>query len=468
MRPNPSHWLLTEPPETTHAPLDGSTTADVVVVGAGITGLTTALFLLDAGASVAVLDAHSVAAGTTGSSTAKVTSLHGLTYDRLLREQGDERARQYADANQAAVGVVADLVARTGADCQLERRPAITYTAHASKVAEIEAEVAAAQRLGLPASYTTDTGLPYEVAAAVRFDDQAQLHPRRYCRALADAVVDAGGQIHESTRAMDVDERDGGVVVETEWGHEVRAEHAVLATLLPFHDAGGFFAKAHAYRSYAMAVRVGGELPQAMCYGIDTPSRSTRTVRFEDGTEGLVVGGNGHKVGTEPDTEGQYADLEGWARATFDVASVEARWSAQDYVTVDHVPYVGRSPRTSRILVATGFKKWGMTGGTVAARLLADRISGVHNPWAPVFDASRIDPGPSLTTFVRENLDVGRHFVEHQVRRLTGKAGPTCTHLGCPLNWNPAEASWDCPCHGSRFDEGGAVLEGPAVKPLDL
>jgi glycine/D-amino acid oxidase-like deaminating enzyme len=468
LRPNPSHWLLTEPPEPAHPPLDGATEADVVVVGAGITGLTTALLLLDGGASVVVLDAHPIAAGTTGSTTAKVTALHGLTYDRLLREQGEERARQYAEANQAAVGVVADLVARTGADCQLERRPAITYTADRARVAELEAEVAAAQRLGLPASFTTETGLPYEVAGAVRFDDQAQIHPRRYCRALAAAVVAAGGRIHESTRVTGVDERDGRVVASTEWGHEVSGDHLVIATLLPFFDMGGFFAKAHPHRSYAMAVRVGGEVPQAMCYGVDSPSRSIRTLRFDDGAEGLVVGGNGHKVGTEPDTEGQYADLERWARATFDVQSVEARWSAQDYETVDGIPYIGRSPRTSRVLVATGFKKWGMTGGTVAARLLADRIAGVHNPWAPVFDATRVDPGPSLKTFVQENLDVGKHFVQHQVQRLTGKARPTCTHLGCPLNWNPAESSWDCPCHGSRFDEAGAVLEGPATKPLDL
>ena len=464
MRPNPSHWLLTEPPDPSYPPLTVSATADVVVVGAGITGLTTALLLLDDGASVVVLDAHPIAAGTTGSTTAKVTSLHGLTYDRLLREQGEDRARQYADANQTAVGLIADLVAGTGADVQLERRPAITYTTDPDRVGEIEAEVAAAQRLGLPATFTRDTGLPYDVAAAVRFDDQAQLHPRRYCRALAEAVVAAGGAIHESTRVMKVDEADGAVVAEVEGGPTVRAQHAVVATLLPFVDAGGFFAKAHPYRSYAMAVRTAGEVPQAMCYGVDSPSRSTRTLRFDDGSEGLVVGGNGHKVGAEPDTEGQYADLERWGRETFAVESVEARWSAQDYETVDGIPYIGRSPRTSRILVATGFKKWGMTGGTVAARLLSDRLAGRPNPTAPVFDATRVDAGPSLKTFLEENLDVARHLVGGHARRLRGQGTPTCTHLGCATNWNPAERSWDCPCHGSRFAEDGTVLEGPATK----
>jgi glycine/D-amino acid oxidase-like deaminating enzyme/nitrite reductase/ring-hydroxylating ferredoxin subunit len=499
---NPSHWLLTSPATPSRPSLTDDLDVDVVVVGAGITGLTTALLLLDAGASVALLEAGAVAAGTTGSTTAKLTSLHGLTYAQLLREQGEERARQYADANQAAIGVVADLVARTGADCDFERRPAITYTRDPARVRDIAAEVEAAQRLGLPATFTTTTGLPYEVAAAIRFDDQAQLHPRRYCLALAAAVEAAGGQIFEGSRVLDIDERGVGVVAEVEGNRSVRAGHAVVATLLPFLDIGVFFAKAHAYRSYALGVRLtdgSGPPPQAMCFGIDTPSRSTRTLRFDDGVEGLVVGGNGHKTGEEPDTGRQYADLEQWARDTFPVATIESRWSAQDYVTVDHVPYIGRSPRTHRILVATGFKKWGMTTGTAAGRILADRITGQANPWAQVFDATRVDVRASLTTFVKENLDVARHLVSDHVHRLTsapaldtlgpGEGGvvehdgktvaahraldgtvtavsAVCTHLGCTVQWNAAEESWDCPCHGSRFGCDGAVLDGPAVKPL--
>jgi glycine/D-amino acid oxidase-like deaminating enzyme/nitrite reductase/ring-hydroxylating ferredoxin subunit len=499
---NPSHWLLSSPATPARRPLTADLEVDAVVVGAGITGLTTALFLADTGASVAVLEAGAVAAGTTGSTTAKVTSLHGLTYARLLAEQGEERARQYADANQAAITMVAQLVARTGADCDLERRTAITYTRDPGRVADIEAEVEAARRLGLPAAFTNITGLPYDVAAAVRFDDQAQLHPRRYCLALADAVEAAGGHIFEASRVLDIDERDGGVVAEVEGGRSVRADHAVVATLLPFLDIGAFFAKAHPYRSYALAVRLAkgsGPPPQAMCFSIDTPSRSTRTLRFDDGVEGLVVGGNGHKTGDEPDTDSQYADLERWARDTFPVEAIESRWSAQDYVTVDHVPYIGRSPRTHRILVATGFKKWGMTAGTAAGRILTDRITGQPNPWAQVFDATRIDVKASLTTFVKENLGVARHLVGDHVHRLTSSPpldslapgdggvvrhnGKTvaahraadgtvtavsalCTHLGCTVQWNPAEESWDCPCHGSRFACDGVVIDGPAVEPL--
>lgn len=497
---NPSIWLTTDPASARWTGPAADLRADVCVVGGGITGITTALLLQESGASVVVVEGDTVASGTTGSTTAKLTSLHALVYARLLDEQGEEKARQYADANQAAILTVAGLVDRLGIDCQLERRPAVTFTNDPERVEEIASEVEAAQRLGLPASFVTELEAPFSAAGAVRFDDQAQLHPRRYVLGLAAAFVAAGGRLLEQRRALDVDEDDGGVVVRVEGGTTVRADRVVLATLLPFLDVGGFFAKAHPYRSYAMAVRVGaaGPLPQGMYYGVDSPSRSSRTVRLDDGSEGLVLGGNGHKTGAQPDTEGQYADLEAWARASFDVTTVEARWSAQDYEPVDSVPYVGRSPRRDRVFVATGFKKWGMTNGTAAAMILAADLTGQPSPWAEVFDATRVDAGPSLKTFVQENLDVGKRFVTDHVRRMRapdadvlapGEGGlvevdgdhvaayrhpdgaltavsAVCTHLGCTVQWNPAERSWDCPCHGSRFSCEGKVLAGPAVEPL--
>jgi Rieske Fe-S protein len=346
----------------------------------------------------------------------------------------------------------------------------------------------------------TEVEAPFVAAGAVRFDDQAQLHPRRYVLGLAEAFVAAGGRLIEQRRVLDVDDADGGgVLVRVEGGTTVRAGQAVLATLLPFLDVGGFFAKAHPHRSYAMAVRLaGGPLPTGMYFGVDTPSRSSRTVRFDDGEEGLVLGGNGHKTGHEPDTDGQYGDLESWARQSFEVASIEARWSAQDYEPVDGVPYVGRSPRRSDVFVATGFKKWGMSNGTAAAMILSGELTGRPSPWAAVFDAARVDAAPSVKAFVQENLDVGKRFVKDHVRRLTapeaevlapGEGGlvevdgehvaayrdaegnlaavsAVCTHLGCTVQWNPAELSWDCPCHGSRFSCEGKVLAGPAVEPL--
>ena len=495
---NPSIWLVSEPAAARWPALAGDSTAEVCVVGGGITGVTTALLLQQSGVDVVLLEGDTIASGTTGSTTAKVTSLHSLVYAQLLREQGEERARQYADANEAAIATVAGLVDQHGIACDLERRPAVTYTQDPDRVGDIADEVEAAQRLGLPASFVSDLEPPFEAVAAVRFDDQAQLHPRRYVLGLAEAFVAAGGRIHERTRVVDVDEHGDGTEVRVDGGGRVRAGDVVLATLLPIKDVGGFFAKAHPYRSYAMAVRA-SVVPQAMYYGVDSPSRSSRTVRFDDGTEGLVLGGNGHKVGEEPDTPGQYADLEAWARSSFGVSALEARWSAQDYEPVDSIPYVGRSPRLQRTWVATGFKKWGMTNGTAAAMILTSHLRGEPSPWTEVFDATRIDAGASVKTFVEENLDVGKRFVQDRIRKWrapgadvlgAGEGGlvevdglhvaayrhddgrlsavsATCTHLGCTVLWNQAERSWDCPCHGSRFDCEGKVLAGPATTPLE-
>jgi glycine/D-amino acid oxidase-like deaminating enzyme len=446
---NPSWWLRSEPPEP-HPTLGGDLEVDVAVVGGGLAGLATARALHDRGVNVAVIEADRIASGSTGFTTAKVTSLHGLRYVDLIDRHGRERAQQYADANQWAVEHVAAI------DPDAERLPAFTFSADKDRQADIEAEVDAAVSLGLPASLVTPTDLAFAVDSAVRFDDQAQVHPRRLARRVADGL-----QIVEQTRVLDLEEHSDGVELTTATG-TVRADNVVIATLLPFDDMGAFFAKAEPMRSYAMAVRVGGGVPPGMYLGVDSPTRSIRPLTFDDGEVGLVIGGNGHRVGEEPDTEGQYADLEAWARATFDVRAVEARWSAQDYMPADHVPYIGRSPRRKRTFVATGFQKWGMTTSFVAGAILADLLTGRDNPWAEVFDATRADISGSAKDFVKANAKIVAPFVEGHVGPKTKR----CTHLGCVVRWNEAEASWDCPCHGSRFDERGGVLEGPAVEPL--
>lgn len=493
--PNRSLWLAATSP-TLYQGLSGSHEADVVVVGGGITGLTTALLLAERGVSVVLVEGARLCAGTTGYTTAKVTSLHSLTYAHLVDEMGEEKARLYGEANQAAIEHVAAWVESLAIDCQFTRAAAYTYTTDPGQRAAIEAEVSAARALGLPASFTQETDLPYPVEAAVRFDDQAHFHPYRYALGLASAIHAAGGRIFEGSRAVDIDELDGGVVVSTEGG-EVHAGAAVVATLLPFLDIGGFFAKAHPSRSYAMSVRCRGPVPEGMYLSVDSPTRSVRPVDL-DGGRGLILGGASHKPGEADDTRHFYRDLEAWARETFDVEAMEHRWSAQDYTSIDRVPYIGRCPRTDRVFVGTGFKKWGMTAGTVAGMVNADLITGRDNPWLKVFDATRIDGMQSAKKFVKENVSVGMHFIKDRIEglraadveelqpgqgglvRIDGRAvgayrdpsgrihalSVTCTHMGCALKWNLAETSWDCPCHGSRFTPTGIVIEGPATQPL--
>jgi glycine/D-amino acid oxidase-like deaminating enzyme/nitrite reductase/ring-hydroxylating ferredoxin subunit len=492
---NPSLWVGTTP-ESHYHELHSDIEADVVVVGAGIAGLTAAALLKAAGRRVVVVEAGRVASGVTGYTTAKLTVLHGLIFDDLAQAFGDDGAHTYADANLAGMAIVADLAVRHEIDCELERRPAFTYTTDAAMVDKVRAEVAAAKRIGLRADFTVDTDLPYPVEGAIRVDDQAQFHPRKYCLGLAAAVNGDGSHVYERTRALSLDEGDR-CRIETDHG-VITADYVIEATHLPFSDKGGFFARAHPMRSYALSARLDGPVPQGMYLSVDTPSRSVRSARM-DGEEVVILGGEGHKVGQDPDTRERYAALEEWARANFPVRSVDYRWSAQDYVPVDHVPFVGSlSPGSERAYVATGFKKWGMSNGSAAGIMLTDRILGRDNPWAELFDSNRLNLRQSATELIKENANVVKRFVGDRLRTETrsiddlapGEAAvlvegsgrvaayrdpdgavhavsPICTHMGCTVAWNTAETTWDCPCHGSRFTCDGKVIQGPAVKDLE-
>jgi glycine/D-amino acid oxidase-like deaminating enzyme/nitrite reductase/ring-hydroxylating ferredoxin subunit len=493
---NPSLWVATTP-VTDFPSLSGEVEVDVAVIGAGITGLSVATLLKRSGVRVAVIEAGHVASGATGYTTAKVTSLHGLTYRHLLNAAGEAQTRQYADANQAAVAQVARVVDELAIDCDFRRAEAVTYTEDPTRVGDIEAEVTAAQQVGLPAGFTQSTDLPYPIAGAIRLPDQAMFHPRKYCLALAAAIPGGGSYLFEQTRAIDVTSGPPCEVV-TERGR-VRAAHVVLATQIPFLDRGGFFARTHPSRSYALAGRVEGSVPEGMYLSVDTPTRSVRP-HHADGETFVIIGGEGHKVGQDTDTRHRHEALEGWARDRFHLHSIDYRWSAQDYMPVDDVPYIGRlTPNDERIFVATGFKKWGMTTGTIAGMILAELIMGRPSPWAEVFDSTRMDVRRSAQQFITENLNVAKRFVGDRVDLVTapevsalarGHGGvvevngekvaafrdddgalhavsPHCSHMGCVVTWNTAERTWDCPCHGSRYDIAGRAIQGPTVKDLE-
>jgi glycine/D-amino acid oxidase-like deaminating enzyme/nitrite reductase/ring-hydroxylating ferredoxin subunit len=491
-------WLATADLPT-FPTLDRDLDVDVAVVGGGITGLTTAYLLQQRGARVAVIEAHHVCARTSGRTTGKLSSQHGLTYASLIQEAGEDIARIYAQANEAAIGTIDRLAQATSADCELTYTPSYLYTIDPSEVPSLRDEDEAARRLGLPSTFTTETDLPFEVAGAVRFDDQAHYHSARYVGALARAVAAGGGTIVERTRAMGLEEDAEGAVVQTDRG-SVRARHVVVATLIPFLDRGGFFAKMRPKRAYGVAALLESPPPPGMHMNVDGPTRSTRPWLVDGEPRGLIVVGEDHETGHEDPSPANFGNLERWAREHFPVASFEYRWSAQDFYPVDHRPYIGRSPLTEHVFVATGFKKWGLTNGTVAAEILTSLVSGEEHPWLEAFDATRIGDAKAVTELIKDNLHVGARFVGDRVARLRadsiehlrpGQGGvveadgdtvgayrgadgslhcvsATCTHLGCSLTWNAAENSWDCPCHGSRFDIDGQVLDGPAVRPLDV
>jgi Rieske Fe-S protein len=331
----------------------------------------------------------------------------------------------------------------------------------------------------------------------VRFDEQAQFHPRRYCLALARLVDGDGSRVFEHTRALDVS--DGSpCVVQTE-RHDVRAAFVVVATQLPFLDRGLFFVKAHPTASYVVAAAFDGA-PHGMYISVDQPTRSVRSTPGPDGRL-LIVGGEGHKPGAEPNTHERYDRLERFMRDRFATGAAEYRWSTHDYQPLDKLPYIGRlRRRDGRALIATGFAKWGMTKGTLAAAMLTDAVVGRRNEYAELYEAKRVHARRSASLFVKENAKVGARFFGDRLRRRDGRdeverlapgegtivrAGRSqyavsrcddgdlvvlsarCTHLGCIVGWNPADRSWECPCHGSRFAAAGTVVQGPATADLE-
>jgi glycine/D-amino acid oxidase-like deaminating enzyme/nitrite reductase/ring-hydroxylating ferredoxin subunit len=486
-----SIWVDTGPAQPGRPQLGEDVEADVVVVGGGIVGITTALLLQEAGVDVVLLEANRLARGVSGFTTAKVSSQHGLIYDRLRSRFGPETATAYGAANENALAWMADRVQRHRIDCDWRRRPSYAYLTEDRAAAEREADAAAAA--GLPAAFSADPGLPYAVAGAVRFENQAEFHPRKYLLALAERLE----RVYERSHGVDVDV-DGRCAVKTPGGR-VTADRIVVATHFPFLDRSFAFARVHPQRSYALVCRIAGEPPPGMYISGDSPTRSVRAVPA-GGDELLLVGGEGHRTGEGGDTEQRYAALERFAREHWDVDSVEYRWSSQDNTTIDTLPYVGPiAPRSDRVLMATGFAKWGMTGGTAAAHILAARLQGKKSAWADLFEPNRLNLRAAAARFVEENAKAGLHFVgdrlkhrgvrpiddlqpgEGDIVQLGGEkvaghrrddgtlvaVSSVCTHLGCQVNWNTAERSWDCPCHGSRFSPDGDVLQGPAVHRLE-
>lgn len=445
--------------------LDEDLEVDVAVVGGGILGITTALLCARDGASVAVLESDVVGGGVTGHTTAKVTALHSATYAQMASKHDDAVARAYAEGNQGAVETVARLAGELAIDCDLRRRPAITWVRDAGQRSTIEDEAAAARAAGLPVTLADELPLPDAVALAVQLDDQVEINSRKYVLGLARGLVGLGGRVFERTRATGVSERRTREV-RTASGARVRAGEIVVATLMPFLDRGLWWARLTPQRSYCIAVRGAAQVPAVMAITADSPTRSIRGAVGRDGEELLVIGGEGHATGAERDTEQRYAALEAYARDLYGATEVTHRWSAHDLMPADGLPYVGPyTPLSRHLWTAGGFRKWGMTNATMAAEILAARIAGRRHPLASTFDTNRIAPLQAAPGIAKEAFKDGRHLV---VDHVTRRDAPVCTHLGCRLRWNTAEESWDCPCHGSRFAADGRVLTGPATKPLNL
>lgn len=431
-------------------PLPGDIEVPAVVIGAGLAGILTAYYLKQAGIRAVVLEADRIGSGQTKNTTAKITSQHSLVYDWMIRMFGRRMAEHYANANEAAIREYERLIQEKGIDCDFARCSACLYSRTDAAILEREAE--AAESLGIKASFGTDCELPFSVAGVTRFENQACFHPLKFLAKMAEEV-----EVYEQTKVLKVESGR----VETARGC-VSAAHIVFAAHFPFINVPGYyFARMYQERSYVEALK-GAERLESMYLGIDRDGLSFRTCG-----DLLLLGGGSHRTGVyKGNGTGRGCGYETLRRKAQDIypgCHEELRWSAQDCMTLDGLPYIGRfSRRNQDWYVATGFGKWGMTTAMVSARILTALISGKECQEADIFSPQR----PFTVQAAKELAVHGAHTVKGLAKHLLPSGNkriiPNCPHMGCRLEWNPAEESYDCPCHGSRFDREGHLLDDPA------
>ena len=453
---------------------------DVLVIGAGIAGILTAYMLKQKGREVVLIDAAEIASGNTKNTTAKITSQHDLIYSKLITEFGEEKARQYAKANELAIKKYKEIIEDKRIECDFEEKPAYVYSLN--EVDVLKEEVEAAKNLGIDAEFVQEVNLPFKIKGAVKFNNQAQFNPLKFLKGISNELV-----IYENTRALEIKEN---LVVTS--GGNITANNIVVATHYPIMNAPGYyFMKMHQERSYVLALENTSEI-DGMYIDLNKEGYSFRTYNNL-----LLLGGISHRTG-ENEEGGSYDELRKVAKKLYPKAKEKYYWSAQDCMTIDGIPYIGRySSETPNIYVATGFNKWGMTSSMVSAMIISDMILEKENDFSEIFSPRRFDLSLSINNIANDLIETAKNFIAQKVsipsseiehiknghggiieyngekvgvyKNKEGKeffVSTKCTHLGCQLSWNADELTWDFPCHGSRFDYKGRLIGSPATKDL--
>lgn len=496
-----SVWIATAS-TTTEQPLDKDTSAHVCIIGAGIAGLTTAYLLARAGQKVIVLDDGPIGGGMTARTTAHLTNALDDRFSELERLFGEEGARLAAQSHTAAIDQVEAIVRDEKVDCEFERVDGYLFLPPNATLKQLHEELAAVHRAGLTTVSKIERAPldSFDTGPCMHFPNQAQFHPLKYLNGLAAAIERDGGQIFTSTHA---DKIEGGknAFVTTTGGYRINTDAIVVATNTPVNDLFAIHTKQAPYTTYVIGARIPKDsVPPVLLW--DGPFESNAAYHYirvarDDGHDVLVVGGEDHKTGQQNDGAQRWGKLEQWARNRFPIEEIEFRWSGQVMEPVDSLAFIGRNPGDAdNVFIATGDSGMGMTHGTIAGMLLTDLIIGRENPWAELYEPSR-KTAVALGDFAKENLNVAAQYADLVtpgeinsvdeigngdgaiIRTGLSKAAvyrdddgvvhavsAVCRHLGCIVAWNRAEKTWDCPCHGSRYDALGVVINGPANSDL--
>ncbi len=466
---------------------------DVLVVGGGITGLMTAWNLWREGKEVTLVEAKTLGSGVTGYTTAHLTTAVDARYHRLTKDFDKETAALVAEAARLAIELVGECDKQHQLDANFERCQAYLYAMLTDHILEMEKEYSAAQEAGLKVHLEDKTeGLPYPTAGALVFEDNARFHPLKFIQALAPILQSKGVKIYEKTRVSNMEEDEKRAHVTLANGKTIRANHVVLATHNPLfmHPVQTRVAP---YRSYAIAARTQANLPDHLWYDMFDPYKYIR--KAEDDV--VIIGGEDHKTGQASSEKDEIRALEIWAKNHLGATEVLARWSAQVYEPTDGLPFIGKAPGYKHTYYATGFSGDGTLWGSLSGLLISDLIMGKKNKFAKVFSPSRLNISAEAGTFIKENINVAKEFIVDRFQSDTSDVqkvdkgqgaivrqglqqyavyrdednkltvcSPTCPHMGCVVQWNKFEKTWDCPCHGGRFSPTGEVLEGPPASNL--
>ncbi|WP_324748896.1 FAD-dependent oxidoreductase [Sphingomonas sp. LY54] len=482
-------------------PLTTDAECDVVVIGSGIAGLSTAYELSRFGRRVIVIDRGRIGWGMTARTTAHLATELDDFYSELIRVRGADEARLYHDSQVAAVNRIEAICRDEGIDADFARVDGYLFPAEAEHRADLEEEYQACQTIGVPVEWADRAPIPgIDTGPALRFPNQGRLHPMKYLAGLASAIAARGGRLHSDTTHVSDEEVDGGVEITTEAGHVIRASAAVFCTNSPTNDKVAIHAKQLPARTYAIAGRVAkGSVPDALAWDTYDAYHYVRIQPLSDTEDLLIVGGEDHRSGEAADMDERLAALEGWTRERYpSFTRAEYRWSGQVLEPIDFMPFSGRNPGNTNIYIHTGDSGQGITNGVAGSLTILPLIIGEDSRYAPVFDPARKSAAPTAAKeFLKGQAGAAKNFAEYltpgQVasaddlapgegavireglsKIATYKAedgtvvrrSAACTHMGCLVHWNGFEKCWDCPCHGSQFAPDGQVLNGPAVKPL--